>query len=117
MKIKVGEYVRTNEGIGKVLEIRESPKRYYICSNYENIAFEEDIITSNENILELVEAEDIINGYKILEIRKSTYQKDTFYVCIYKDTEKEIWQTYNKNNIKTILTNKQFEDNAYKVEE
>ncbi len=118
--IEVGTYIRTNEGhIGKVI-------RNYISNDYTpdewvvqidknaNIIITESmtelkIIDSKENIANLLKVGDFVNGEIISNI---TNEND--YLSIYTYNKK--YTKYNINEIKTILTKEQYNNNCYRVE-
>lgn len=116
--IEVGEFVRINNdfrlialGIGKVIRINQDT--IYVKMNFElPIAFKIDNIAKhNKNILELLEVEDYVNGYKVLEVcpERGWIEVD----CNKPSAETTIWE----NEIKTILTHEQYKQNAYEVKE
>lgn len=129
MDIKVGEYVRTKNGlIGKVnkIELVGSGVRFggefltdtIIQFNdgkiYERRVKDKDIVKHSSNIIDLIEAEDIVNGYRILEIVDLINDdKKVFTIC--KSDFKNICRVWGEEDIKSILTNKQFEENCYKL--
>lgn len=119
MEIKVGDYVRTkDEGIAKVLEIKQSPLRYVI-DKYENIVCEEDITKHSKNIIDLIEVGDIVNGMIVEEFDDEEgnlylgfpIYDDALMNCI------EETRPLNTIDIKSILTHEQYKENAYEVEE
>lgn len=110
-EIKVGEYVRLNDGtIGK----------YNINKNWINVVetndkyigfdIETDIVKHSKNIIDLVEAGDYVNG---LEVYKGK---------VANGEEKLLVGSYMINgmalevvNIKTIVTKEQFASLEYKI--
>lgn len=59
-EIKVGEYVRNNDGyIGKITSIRQNPKRecdtYYSCDNCMASGFYEQIKKHSKHIIDVIE--------------------------------------------------------------
>lgn len=119
MEIKVGEYVRTKNGlIGKVnkIELAGSGVRFggeYLSETiiqfndgkvYERRVEEKDIIKHSFNLIDLIEVGDYVNGYRVHKITSA---------CIY-FTGKAA-QNKLTINIETILTHELYESNAYKV--
>lgn len=102
-EIKIGEYVRTKDGIiAKLIETM-----VYELSNGKTIDFLEDIVKHSKQLIDLIEAGDFVNGEEVIEIRKINEK-------IYLMTD-YCPQNYIKNDIKTILTKEQYENNCYKV--
>ena len=107
-EIKVGEYVRTDNGIiGKYIE---KQRMDYIDTGKQQIGFdiEKDIVKHSPNIIDLIEEGDYVNGKLIhkVDIREnSTY--------IYYGNSK----TFVDYQIYSIVTKEQFEKISYKVEE
>ena len=134
--MKVGDYVRTEYGISKIIGIY--PERIMIfietdnglgdCSSFQNgklrkgiLILEEDyriFIENNvkENIIDLIEVGDLVkynpimNGY----IKKQTFCK------MIKDIKDLLYFKYQiehrKANFVSILTKEQFESMEYKIE-
>lgn len=120
-EIKVGEYVRTKKGlIGKVnkIELEGNGVRYggefltdtIIQFNdgrvYERRVRDKEILKHSFNIIDLIEAEDYINGNRVYKVTSN---------CIY-CIGKAI-QNKSNINIKTILTKEQNERNCYRLED
>ena len=124
MKLEVGMYVRTKDGyIGK-LNIKketiavaqwtgdyklEEITRYFINDNRYN---EFEIIEASNNIIDLIEVGDYVNGFQIIEVP-------------YMENGKIIYKLHCGNNllvcnenykIKSIVTKEMFESMQYKVD-
>ena len=129
MEIKVGEYVRTKNGlIGKVnkIELAGSGVRFggeYLSETiiqlndgkvYERRVKEKDIIKHSFNLIDLIEVGDYVNGRLVLAV---DYKRQNICLLIpFTDTKAStniMWYGYEE--IKAILTHEQFEANAYKV--
>lgn len=120
--LKIGEYTRINGKIGKVKDIVLNGNNYEDSGIYlENEKFvlgKEEIykLKSSYNIIDLIEEGDYVNDYKILEIVKG------FKVIVDKlelntrDGNYYLKQ-FTNNEIKSIVTKKQYENNVYKVED
>lgn len=119
MELKKGMYVRIkNEAgysaIGKIENIndyREPNMKYCIDIQADDFVFipEDMIVKASNNIIDLIEVGDYVNGYKLL------YQ-DSHYS--YFDTDTCDWIYIKKDEqIKSIVTKEQFESIGYKVGE
>jgi len=115
-EIKVGEYVRINNdfrlialGIGKVVGINQDS--IYVKMNFElPISFKKDNVAKHSKQLEnLIEVDDIVNGYRILEIYEPSTSEDERILDI------GYGMAIFNDEIKTILTKEQFEANCYRV--
>ena len=108
-EIKIDEYIRLDNGeIGKVIDIKENPKRV-VYSEYGEIALRSSILKHSEDLIDLIEVGDIVNGFPVLE---PIYNGNVIYGI------DEGYENFKKSfgDIKTILTKEQFEANCYKVE-
>lgn len=74
--------------------------------------YKEDIIKHSSNIIDLIEVGDIVNGYKVLEIRRNN---NRILIGVYKDTETVIYQSLANENVKRIVTKEQFKGMEYRV--
>ena len=124
-KLEVGHFIRTIKGIGRIEEITEDKTEiYFNCDTGLTISFIKKDFTQEEmaqyykhsdSIIDLVEKGDYVNDYKILEIVKG------FKVIVDKlelntrDGNYYLKQ-FTNNEIKSILTKEQYENNCYKVE-
>ena len=107
--IEAGEYVRTKNGkIDKVINNNCYMPQYIECEK--SLLYKEDIVNHSKNIIDLIEVGDYVNGTEIDLLEKS---------------ENRVWSTstygdedivFYENEIKTILTKEQFEQNCYTVE-
>ena len=124
MDIKVGEYVRINNdnrnciGVGKVTKILNDVI-YVDMNNKYNlpVSFKiENIAEHSKNIIDLIEAGDIVeyqvNSLSELKVGRVKSYRDARSNKEYLGVEGfDITKIY----IKSILTNKQFEENCYKL--
>ena len=126
-EIKVGEYGRTNKGKIFIFAWLENSdeKRYtnkVLLGNgkiFENKFYYfddgEEIVNHSKNIIDLIEAGDYVNEYRILEIASlKNSNKKVFTIC--KSDFKNICRVWEENDIKTILTKEQYQANCYTVE-
>ena len=109
MKLDVGMYVRTEKGkIDKIIGFDGALILFLYDFVYGYID-ENDIIKASNNIIDLIEVGDYVNGYKLL------YQ-DSHYS--YFDIDTCDWIYIKKDEqIKSIVTKEQFESMEYNVNE
>lgn len=119
--MNVGEYVRTKDGL--IRKIKEIGKLIYIDKEfvseepeYHNSLLEEDIKKSSPQIIDLIEKNDFVNGYKVIGIVKG------FKILVDKlelDTTTGLYhhKSIMAKDIKTIVTHEQMETMQYRVEE
>lgn len=122
MKIEKGQYVRTkNYGIKKVLDVYNEDKIELdktnafgilgVCENVENI-----IGNPSNNILELVQIGDYINGSRVIKIQEVENYPDLLNVKIEKaDFRYDIHETIFEKDVESILTKEQFENQVYNL--
>ena len=123
MELEVGMYITTKNGIIRKWDkydrlIKKWEERYNFKDNYDDLCFEveKDIIKASYDIIDLIEVGDYVNGNKVIRIETSSYPEDKnvkIIVCCGDDD----YYVYYKEEIKTILTKEQFENNCYNVEE
>lgn len=108
-EIKVGEYVRTRKGyIFKIEHKKMIQGLKFLDAQYGTI------VKHSKNIIDLIECGDYVNGRLVLQTDCKNQN-----VCLlipFTDTKANIniaW--YGYEDIKTILTKEQFEQNSYKV--
>ena len=129
MKLEVGDYVRTkNNGVCKLYrEFHEDSVDVGICVFHEidgffidkeeiNYIEKDDILKSSKNIIDLIEEGDYVNGNKVIRIETSSYPEDKNVKIIVCCGDDDYYSYYNED-IKTILTKEQYENNCYKVED
>ena len=120
MKLEMGLYFRTKEGIiGKIDSISKDGTEIYfdtkpIFSDSDEVGskwcYATDIIKASHNIIDLIEVGDYVNGYLINEIYDDTDKGRQVYHGAHDMMDE--FGFYN-DDIKTILTHKQFENNCY----
>lgn len=105
MEIKVNDYVRTDNGY--IVKIDEEKKNLqmlkFLDVEYGNI------VKHSNNIIDLIEVGDYVNGKEIIKIDKQ--ENSICYGYRYKD-EARIWSIYNED-IKSVLTKEQFSSLEY----
>ena len=109
MELKEGMYVRTKWGyiceLININDFREPTMRYGVEASYlRDVMFigDEDILKASNNIIDLIEVGDYVNGYEVTS-------KDQFLGFGNYD-----WYMLD-NEIKSIVTKEQFESLQYKV--
>lgn len=111
LEIKVGEYIRTKNGI--IVKVLECDKEIgmYLCTDnkYKAYVSEENIVKYSKNIIDLLEVRDYVNGEKIKHIYTDYNKIET------------ISETVNNfihvSKIKSIVTKEQFTQAEYRIEE
>ena len=115
MKLKEGMFVRTLDGILKVVEVRDNSVVGRFVNEDGNVYFMNEIICNPSfNIIELIKPKDIILGrdgrlYQCWKIYKD-------YVFTYSKNKQGQTITLVDYQIDQILTKEQFESMSYKVE-
>lgn len=126
MKLEVGMYVRTKWGDIRKIERIWNDTDFNVDKTYYNYNIEEDTLgcVLNEdiikepsfNIIDLIEAEDYVNGSKVIKIENVENYPDLSSVKIEKsDFRYGVYETVFEKDIKAIVTHEQFEQMAYKV--
>lgn len=117
-EIKVGSYIRTNDGyIAKV--IKKDKDGWYHCDSTVEECYEDDfkffkkgeldIAKHSPNIIDLIEENDYVNGYIVKEIN--------CVLCNFDLNNMEWTPLEEIDVIENILTKEQFEKIMYRVEE
>jgi hypothetical protein len=117
MKLEVGMYVRTKWGciceLININEFREPSMKYGVEANYlRDVMFigDEDILKASDNIIDLIEVGDYVNGKLVVD---KWEEPDWYGYFIKLEGEKTI-PTIRK--IESVVTKEQFESMSYKVE-
>lgn len=102
-EIKVGEYVRTKNGL--IFKV-DKEKKWLQINEFQNLAGERDITKHSFNIIDLIEVGDYVNGKLIhhTDIRKNS-------AYIYYGNGK----TFVDYQIENVVTKEQFESIKYEV--
>lgn len=125
MKLEVGMYVRTKDGIidkviidynGHCASPNCECKHISCAKNYYD---EDKIVKASYNIIDILEVGDYVNGSEVLDFEnKYIEEKDTFVPigvvtenCYLENTDSWIIE----KNIKLVITHEQMEQMAYKV--
>ena len=120
--MKVGDYVRTNRGIiAKIIKVNSTgsitcDRSVYYGFNVVNskriLKDFSSIVKSSSNIIDLIEVGDYVNGEKVIRLFNPTFLSmgELPYVITDKNS-------YEPQEIESIVTKKQFENMEYKVGE
>ena len=116
--IKKDDYARLNTGqIVKIIGIKENKldkKAIYFNIYNEDWCNSAAVENFSENIIDLLEVGDYVNGYKVISI--DTNAPNNCKECIELDRNNAYeYQWISKNEIETILTKEQYEANCYKL--
>ena len=121
MELKERMYVRIKNKVGycvigkieNINDFREPMTKYCIDIQGNDFIFvpEEMIVKASNNIIDLIEVGDYVNGYKVVELNKKRIgfgiSKISCHYCYFND---------DKIEIKSILTKEQFESIKYSLE-
>ena len=123
-EIKVGEYVRTtNKGIRQIAMIDNhktvNKYLYYIGEDFEGKSYAyiktTEILKHSFNLIDLIEVGDIVNRHLIIDKHEDTDEYGNDFWCLIIEDDSLLNRSIREENIQTILTKEQFEDNCYKV--
>lgn len=129
MKLEVGMYIRTDKvGIKKIYKIDNNKTKYkylYKLKNQDDdgcidlgVLCEDDIIKFSYNIINILEVGDYVNGSKLVNINYDlNYDEDIVESITIFDYSIEGNDILYNEDIKSIVTKKQFEDMEYRIGE
>lgn len=116
-QIKVGEYVRFNDGnFDKIIDIRDTlGERKLICfekgnSYLSDTSLKNMQVKHSKNIIDLIEEGDYVNGQKIKRINDYGDFKRADFNLDYDDCD-----AVYEDDIKSIVTKEQFEAVKYEI--
>lgn len=105
---EVGEYYRTKNG--EILKIVDLDEYGFLVDK-----FYYQIVKHSKNIIDLIEAGDYVNGYKVIGV---TLDPAPSGKCVDIDCDKPSYESYLfEEQIYSIVTKEQFASMEYKVEE
>lgn len=112
-EIQVGEYCRTDKGI--IFKVDKEKKNLDIV-NFLDVEYGK-IVKHSKNIIDLVEVGDIVNGKIVKHI--ALFEGFPNYPKLIFTDEKHLLphETCENDDIKTILTHQQYENNIYRIGE
>jgi hypothetical protein len=109
--MNVGDYVRTKDGINKIISNPNENKFNIDAFKKDGITLrcirQKDVIKSSPQIIDLIEKNDYVNGNLV-----SFVGTDSIEVFWYKDEK----QWLDKEDIKSIVTHEQMKAMQYRVE-
>lgn len=117
MELKENMYVRTSLGVGKIIkfygDLIKIDLGYRTTIDYKSQLF--NTIKASDKLIDLVEENDFVNGYRVLESMKNNRKKEpsTMVYCEFGDG----FIGYYNEEIKTIITKEMFDQMSYKVGE
>ena len=133
MELKEGMYVRTKWGIAKITEVEvveeilgrevQPITVYYVDRCFQPIdetkCFKEDILKTSNNIIDLIEVGDYVNGCYVVEVTRLYTGNGNYIRGVDTDTTQSYgWDTgIPESQIKSIVTKEQFESMSYEVKE
>lgn len=115
MKLEVGMYVRTLDGISKVIEVRDSNVVGRFVNEDGNIYFMNEIMCAPSfNVIDLVEEGDYVNSMKVNNIAI-----EDGLIYLHMDADECLHETtmLTGDNIESIVTKEQFGEIKYRVGE
>lgn len=118
MEIEVGEYARFEDGIIKNVDcnLKKFIDEHISKSEKDKVEFLGKVKLS-KNIIDLIEVEDYVNGYKILEIEEIEKSNMKVFTVFIRDDYIHECKVWKEKDIKSIVTKEQFKNIEFKVEE
>lgn len=129
MKLEEGMYVRTKNGIAKIIGFTKNyiPNYFRLDRNimdeedylgrliYCYRFYEKQILKASNSIIDLIEVEDYVNGELVVQVSddKDWVFTEPVYFDEYRGEERHY--CYNNSEIKSIVTKEQFESVKYEV--
>ena len=111
MELKVGMYVRyrhlSNTKISKIFRIDVSDEDVFVALDNDDGTLESFIINASDNIIDLIEVGDYVNGLPVVHNAKENGGN----IVIVSNGS-----PYNEEDIKTIVTKEMFESVKHEVE-
>jgi hypothetical protein len=124
-KIKVGEYMRTKySGIFKIkdidfekFEIIQDNNRVWEFDDLEEMEdfIFKSIVKHSPNIIDLIEAGDYVNGYKIIADDSAVLPDCKHAFVVFERNGTSFLKIWGETDIKSIVTKEQFESMKYEV--
>lgn len=115
--MKVGDYVRTEKGISKIITVQDEQVRKIIYTDtkevfeyytdYKGNEIKDYWLNYSSNIIDLIEVGDYVNGSKVIDIAQAPKK------AVYLDTSGINLTPVTE--ISSVLTKEQFESNKYKL--
>lgn len=132
MELKVGNYVRTYDGIiYKIQEIKDID--VYYSSNPVELQWQKQTFCLLENknemqpvsqikiarpsIIDLIQVGDYVNGYKVIHIGFDDDKKTLLFIDWQEGVNCKGGNTIKNSDIKSVVTKEQFESMEYRIGE
>lgn len=124
MEIKVNEFVRIKNGaIRKIIKINEGKEKtifgkYRLDKPYNNCfsVAQNKIVKHSNNIIDLIECGDYVNGMKVCKINEPSLAND-YKRIVYCNEDEGLYEgIFTNDEIKSIVTKQQMEAIQYVVE-
>lgn len=124
-EIELGEWIRNKDGyIDKVKKIIDKDEKmvdtYYCCESTMASSHRKQIVKHSKEKINLIKEGDYVNGHLIVKIRVDPFNNKK---QLFTEHWEYNWQgdgtllVFYDEDIKTILTKEQYEENCYKVGE
>ncbi len=118
MKLEIGMYARTRLGIGHILNVSQYDISIHLNNNNDMVLpiCETNIKKASHDIIDLIEIGDYVNGYKVVSKGTLSSESDEKYLAVLTNDYGNFWSDkVFEQDIKTILTKEQLENNCYKI--
>lgn len=123
MKITEEMYVRTLDGISKIIELRDKGVMKRFVNEDGNVYFLHDILGKpSYKIIDLIGVGDYVNGEKVIALRKDINERDIHpgskdcNIFTFNTIAEGWYYGIEDEDIKSIVTKEQFEREAYKIQ-
>lgn len=119
--IEVNEYVRTKDGISKVIEnVDKYVTEKQICVDfisgmYHQVISKHSIVKHSKQLIDLIEVGDIVNRHLIIDKYEDVDEYGNDFWCLIIEDDSLLNRSVREENIKTILTRESYMANSYKV--
>jgi hypothetical protein len=119
--IEVNEYVRTKDGISKVIEnVDKYVTEKQICVDfisgmYHQVISKHSIVKHSKQLIDLIEVGDIVNRHLIIDKYEDVDEYGNDFWCLIIEDDSLLNRSVREENIKTILTRESYMANCYKV--
>ena len=127
MELEVGMYVRFDWKkqqlpilIGKITEVHyDEDEKYYFYLTDNGLVIGEDNLVKEPsfNPIDLIQVGDYVNGLKITLINEPSMANCYKRIVYAEDREGYLIESFNENDIKSIVTKEQFESMQYRIGE
>lgn len=120
MKLEVGMYVRTKDGIiARIKEIDNNERLYlnqksiYTDDYKHDLIIDYEVIKASYNIIDILEVGDYVNGSKVVEVDFDAEEEKYIRIDKAQDGLKTILRN---NDIKSIVTKEMYSSVEYRME-